>query len=170
MLRLKLIESTRYYTTLRRLLRIGFIALLIAFPAMYFDLPDGWTDIILVVVFGLLLYQIYQSLRIRNDTERRRLEVDETGVGVRTVKTQELEQHWPWAALTDVQLEMNNNLSRPSWAQTRALFTGTEAKNYLAFRADGTAHRFDFLLESDYAERRLAALVGGVGKNATDPR
>ena len=159
MLRLKIIESDRYYTTLRRLGIIGFVGLLFVFPAMWLDLPDGFTAVILVLALGGLLYQIRLSLNIRNDTERRRLEVDERGITIRHTETKEAEHQWPWSALSRLELRTDNNLAEPSLAQSKAIFTGEELANYLAFHADGTAYRYDFLLESDYAERRLRALV-----------
>ena len=159
MLRLKIIESPAYYTAVRQLARWGVVSFVVLLPILKLDLSEGLRLGGFGLVIGLLLFQTRKALAIRNDTERRRLEVDETGIGVREVKTKAQTAYWKWAELSDLELVADNNLADPTLGKSSLLFGGKDLANYLVFVADGQAHRYDFLLESDYAEQRLRALV-----------
>ena len=159
MLRLKIIESPAYYTAVRQLARWGVVSFVVLIPILNLDSSEGVRLAGFGLVVGLLLFQVRKALAIRNDTERRRLEVDETGIGVREVKTKAQTAHWKWAELSDLELVADNNLADPTLGKSSLLFSGRDLANYFAFVADGQPHRYDFLLESDYAERRLRALV-----------
>ena len=160
MLRLKLIESDDYYTAVRRLTVVGLLIFLPWTAISALDLPEGIKLALTLIGLGILFYQIRHSLRIRNNTDRRRLEVDEEGVRIRISADKLLEKAWNWSEMEAVEVVMERNLADLGWSSGMDVLLGKEPKNYIQFDADGKPHRFDFLLESDYAEQRLRALVG----------
>ena len=159
-LRLDIIESpAAYYQAVKRLSRIALLLTLPLFISILLPLPEGVNLLLLAGFIAVFFWEIRTTLRIRNNTKQRRLEVDEAGIGVQEVGKEARQLSFTWDELEAVELETGNNMANPSWAQSLAMFKGEEPKNFVAFRAGGQQYRFDVLFESDYAERRLRALM-----------